>query len=370
MIPLFKVRMPEASIKNVISTLRSGYIGQGPRVADFEAALAGWIGHERVLAVNSGTSALQLALRTANVGVGDSVVSTPMTCLATNAAIRAVGADIIWADVDPTSGSIVPSDIAMKIRSNTKAIMVVHWGGMPVDLDSINTVARERGLYVIEDAAQAIGSSYGGKRIGNHSDFVCFSFQAVKQLTTGDGGAIAFRRADDYERARLLRWYGLPRGAINGRSHLTSDVVEVGYKYHMNDVAATIGLGQMPALPAVIDSHRRNAHYYEEALAGFGVVREASGSRSSFWLYTLHVANRESFEQAMRTAGVEVSRVHARNDLYTAFRAYRTPLPGLDSFAKSMMCIPVGWWVDARQASYIARCVLRHGVPRDGSREG
>ena len=179
-IPLFKVFMPESVMEPLRKVLLSGYIGEGPRVEEFERQLAPWF-NNNVLTVNNGTSALQLALRLANVSYGDEVVSTAMTCSATNEPILAMGARIIWADIDPWTGNINPEDVAAKITPKTKAIMCVHWGGYPCDLDELNAIAAEHGIKLIEDACHAFGSTYRGKPIGSHSDFACFLFRRLRR---------------------------------------------------------------------------------------------------------------------------------------------------------------------------------------------
>ena len=196
-IPLFKVHMPKDVDKPLLEVLHSGYIGQGPKVEEFEKKLSQFLGTENVLTLNSGTSALHLALRLANVGEGDEVISTPMTCSATNEPILAAGAKIVWADVFPENGLIDPSSIEKKITKKTKAIVGVHWGGMPFQIDEINKIALENNLKVIEDAAHALGAEFNGTKIGSHSDYVCFSFQAIKHLTTVDGGAISCRTTEE-----------------------------------------------------------------------------------------------------------------------------------------------------------------------------
>lgn len=363
MIPLLKVHMPEGAVTAAAETLRSGYVGQGPRVDEFETLLKIWFGNANVLTLNSCTSALQLALILAGVGPGTSVISTPMTCLATNCAIRAVGADIIWADVDPKSGNISADDIHGRVRANTRAIVVVHWGGNPVDLDAVNAVAEKHGLKVIEDAAHALGSEYRGVKIGNHSDFVCFSLQAVKHITTVDGGLLLCKSETDYRRGRLLRWYGLDRDAPAIDMRLASDVVECGFKFHMNDVAAALGIAQFQYVDDILERHRYNASYYRDALSDFEAAYEDKNGRSAYWFYTLHVKNRDEFVSSMKKLGVEVSRVHRRNDHYSAFEDYKVLLPGLDGFSETMICIPVGWWLERADVQYVAECVNSCGQP-------
>ena len=206
-IPLFKVHMPKSVQEPLLEILFSGFIGQGPQVEKFEKILAKYIGNPYPLTVNSGTSALQLALRLAGIQLGDEVISTPMTCTATNMPILAAGAKIVWADIDRLTGNISAASIEEKITSKTKAIIAVHWGGYPCDMMAINAVAKKYNIKVIEDGAHAFGAEYMQQKIGNHSDYVMFSFQAIKHITTVDGGVLFVRTKEDYQRGKLLRWY-------------------------------------------------------------------------------------------------------------------------------------------------------------------
>jgi len=359
-VPLFKVFMPESVIDRLREVLLSGYIGEGPRVAEFERQLARWFGSPNVLALNNGTAAIQLALRLAGVGPGDEVISSPVTCVATNEPILACGARVVWADIDPATGNIDPADIARRINAKTKAIMVVHWGGYPCDLDEINELAAERGLKVIEDACHAFGAEYHGRPVGSHSDFACFSFQAIKELTTVDGGALVCRTEEDCERGRLLRWYGIDRRQERKDFRCEQDIAEWGYKFHMNDVAAVIGLEQLRYVGENLSRTRANARRYREALRGMNHVRllESRADRlSSYWLFTIRVRDRERFAAAMKEARITVSQVHARNDTHTAFRPFASQLPGVDEFTGEHICIPVGWWLSEREVEHIIASV-------------
>lgn len=209
-IPLFKVHMPRSVEEPLIETLFSGFIGQGPKVDEFESKLNEYFDNQHVVTVNAGTSALQLALRLANIGPGDEVISTPMTCTASNMPILAAGAKIVWADVDPISGLISTDSIKSKITNKTKAIIMVHFGGIPCDIDGINALAKNYGIKTIEDAAHAFGSEYRNQKIGNHSDFVMFSLQAIKHITTVDGGLLLCKSKKDYDRSSQafeMVWY-------------------------------------------------------------------------------------------------------------------------------------------------------------------
>jgi perosamine synthetase len=365
MIPLFKVFMPKTIIKPLKEILFSGYIGEGPQVEEFERQLAPWFGCENVLTLNSGTSAIQLALRLADVGPQDEVISTPMTCVATNEPVLAVGAKIVWADIDPQTGNIDPQDVAKKITAKTKAIIVVHWGGYPGELDALNHLAASRGIKLIEDACHAFGATYHGKPIGSLSDFTCFSFQAIKEITTIDGGALVCRSKKDCQRGRLLRWYGIDRKTNRKDFRCEEDIAEFGYKFHMNDVAATIGLEQLKYVAANLKKNRHHAEQYNQAFSALTKVARLNyrlDRQSSYWLYTLLVSDQAAFIEWMKNAKIVVSRVHARNDLHSMFRDFKIELPGVDEFVSKQMCIPVGWWLKDQEVRYIIKTVLEYNA--------
>lgn len=360
-IPLFRVHMPPAAelMPELAQTLYSGYIGQGPRAAEFERELAGFLGYPNVLAVNSGTSAIQLALRLAGVRYGE-VVTTPMTCAATALPILAEPAAPIWADVDPATGNIDPADVERKITRRTRAILAVHWGGQPCDMDALNAISLKHEIPLIVDAAHALGASWDGWPVV--ADYTCYSFQAIKHLTTGDGGLLATKTEADAERGRLLRWYGIDRTADSDDARTGTDITEPGLKWHINDVAATIGLAQIPHLPRVLAAHQDNAAYYDQRFDG--LVRTAQAlpkAAGAWWLYTLiwdSEAERVTFMQHARANDVQVSRVHARLDRLTCFKTYPAgPLPGTDEFYSRMCCIPVHWGLTAQDRERVADVV-------------
>ena len=366
MIPLFKVHMPKSVLAPLKETLFSGFIGEGPRVKEFESILGTFIGTPNVLTTNSGTSAIQLALRLAGVSHGDEVISTPMTCTATNEPILAAGARIVWADIQPETGNICPDSIAAKITAKTKAILVVHWGGTPVDLEPINRMAAQHGIKVIEDAAHAFGAEYQGKKIGNHSDFVCFSFQAIKHISTVDGGALVCRSSDDCTRGRLLRWYGIDREKNRKDFRCEDDIVEWGYKFHMNDVAATLGIAQMNYIEKILSGRRKQAAWYTDHLCDIPGIETSTcqvDRVSAFWLYTILVNDQQRFLDAMKQAGIMVSKVHARNDTHTMFHEFKCALPGVDAFYHRLMCIPIGYWITRKNQEYIAAAIKKSLTP-------
>lgn len=357
-IPLFRVFMPpeEALMPALRDVLYSGQISEGPPVRTFEQGFGELVGAEHVSACSSGTAALHLALLVAGVGPGADVVSTPMTAEPTNMAIHHAGAQVRWADVDPTNGNVTAEAVEAAMTQRTRAIMVVHYGGIPVPLDGIRAVAERHGVPIVEDAAHALGARYGGQPIGGHSRFVMFSLQAIKHMTTVDGGMLALRTQEDWDRARILRWFGIDREA----SRTEVDVSDVGFKYHMNNVTATIGDVALRFVGPALERHIANGRYYDEALAdleGVGLCSWDEAAEPSYWFYTVLVERREGFIAHLADRGIAASTVHRRNDLHTVFSASRVELPGLDAFSERMVHIPCGWWVGEEERQRVVAAI-------------
>jgi len=367
MIRLLNVTMATDVDSFVSPVLHSGFIGEGKQVADFEAKIAEFLGVEpwQVVTVNSGTSALQLSLRLSGVEYGDQVISTPMTCSATNTAILAQGGRPIWCDVEPKTGNLSPAVLRQLLSRDTsdsiKAVVAVHWGGRPCDIDEIDEICDHEGLYFIEDAAQAFGAYASNRPIGNNtSDFTCFSFQAIKTLTTGDGGAIVLRDPDLARRARLLRWFGLDRCGST-KLRCLQDPAEAGYKYHMNNIAAAIGLANIRFTRQVLNRLADIASRYDEAFQGFSHIEVPPSDNdlvSSNWLYTVLVDDQDAFIASLETRGVEACRVHTRNDNKTIFAGSAAiRLPGVTYFDEHHVCIPIGAWLTDDGVSTVIKAV-------------
>lgn len=359
-VPLFKVHMPESVMEPLKAVLFSGYIGQGPKVEEFERALPQWVGNTQALTVNAGTSALHLAMRLAGVEKGSEVITSPMTCSATSMPALERGAELVWADINPWTGNIDPLDVERKITSRTKAIIAIHWGGYPCDLDELRSVAARYGVPLVEDAAHAFGATYKGTKIGTGSDFVCFSFQAIKHLTTVDGGLLTCKSQEAYRRGKLLRWFGIDRETPRVDLRCESDIAEFGYKQHMSDVSAVIGLEQLKYVDKLLERHRSNAEFYRTRLGSIKdlqLLRYESDRQSSYWIFTVLVRDRDSFQRFMAKQGIMVSRVHVRNDLHTYTKAFRRNLPGVDQFERDQVSIPVGWWVTDEDREMIVRTI-------------
>jgi perosamine synthetase len=334
----------------LLQTLASGYIGQGPRVDEFEEALQETFGlSRRPVTVNSCTSALDLALELIGVGPGDAVITTPQTCTATNTPIVKRGAIPVWADVDDrglvTPASVLDAVLAARDAARPiKAIMVVSWAGARPSIEAIRDL--KLGLPIIEDAAHRLPSPL------NPADYTAWSFQAIKYLTTVDGGALLTPESQ-YARAKLLRWYGLDRES-SADFRCAQDITEVGFKYHMNDVAATIGLANIPMAQHNLRAQRRNARY----LAGrLGFTYDET---SHYWFFPILIwgDERTNFEAHMLERGIETSQVHARNDKHTGFQQFPRSLPGVDRFDAHQLALPCGWWLTREELDQIAEAVL------------
>lgn len=349
---------PEAG-QAATETMYSGMITQGPKVEAFEHELKRFLDVRHLLTVNSGTSALQLACVLAGVKPGKKVISTPMTCSATNTAIRAAGGDIVWADIHPTTGNIDPESVEIALRTNTDivAIMAVDWSGYPCDWQELLSLARRYNVKLIEDAAHGFGAEYKGAKLGAYADFTCYSFQAIKHLTTVDGGALICRNEADYKRGKLLRWFGIDREGPRKDFRCEEDIVEPGFKYHMNDVTASIGLAQLPYMDEIVGSHQNNGKFYDAELPPTVVPPRASDRKSAYWIYTIHVKDRPKFMEYMKQNGVTTSQVHARNDTHSMFAAYRKNLPGVEAFSRTQVSIPCGWWVTQADRTKIVNLI-------------
>jgi dTDP-4-amino-4,6-dideoxygalactose transaminase len=258
-LPFSRPTIDEETIAAVGEVLRSGWITTGPKNQAFEALLSEYFGGRPVRTFNSGTCTMEIALRIAGIGPGDEVITTPISWVATANVIIEVGATPVFADIDPVTRNIDLDKVEAAITPRTKAIIPVYLSGLPVDMDRLYAIANKHNLRVVEDAAQALGSRWNGKPIGAFGDFVSFSFQANKNITTGEGGCLVLNNAEEARLAEKYRLQGVTRSGVDG-----IDVDVLGGKYNMSDIMATIGLGQMKNLEK-LTAHRAALaqHYFD-----------------------------------------------------------------------------------------------------------
>jgi len=310
----------EAEIDEVVASLRSGWLGTGPKVAHFETAFARYLGVEHAVAVNSGTAALHLSILAAGIGAGDEVITTALTFCATVNAIIHAGATPVLVVVDPSTMNIDPDQVRARLTPRTRAILPVHFAGRPCDMDAISEIASNRGLAVIEDCAHAIETEYHGRKAGTFGSFGCFSFYVTKNLVTGEGGMVVARNPEDAVRIKVLALHGMSHDAWKrfgdgGFKHY--QVIECGFKYNMMDIQAALGLHQLARVEALWPRRRGLWQRYNAAFADLPVgcpAEPESGTRHAYHLYTLLVdperagIERDGFLEAMtaRRIGVGV----------------------------------------------------------------
>jgi dTDP-4-amino-4,6-dideoxygalactose transaminase len=353
MIPLFKVRMNEEVSKTLESVLLSGFIGQGPKVEEFENRLQVELGTDtRPVTLNSCTNAIDLALELCGVGAGDEVIATPQTCFASQVGAIHRGAILRWADIDPITGLMDPDSAAKLVNEKTKAIIAVNWAGRFCDFEAL----KQFGVPVIEDAAHTWDTFLIDEE-GSRGDYICYSLQAIKFLTSGDGGILVCPNAEKEAEARVLRWFGLDR-TKNESFRCTQNITRAGFKYHMNDIKATIGLANIDAAFDSVSLSRFNAFEIITRVDNPNLIMPYWDDSCSFWLFSMHVLDgrKAEFQKYLEANGIASSPVHYRNDLYDCTARFAEgDLPGVTEFDQTQVCIPNGWWLDDNDLTHIIK---------------
>lgn len=369
-IPLFRPYMGREEERAVVATLRSGWITLGPKTEEFEKMFAKYVDAKHAVAVNSGTSALHLALLVNDIGAGDEVITTALTFATSAEVVLYVGAKPVFADVDPRTLDISPEAIEKKVTKKTKAIMVVHYGGQPCDMEAINKIAKKHKLIVIEDAAHAAGSSYQGKKIGSGPNMACFSFHAVKNLATGDGGMITTNSDELDKRLRGLRWFGISKSThereTKGGYRWDYDINYGGFKYHMNDIAASIGIEQLKKLDKTNEKRRKIAVVYDKAFKDSSMVHPIeqlpgrTSSRHNYCVILDPSIKREQFIEYLSEQGISTG-VHYK-PLYHHLRYKKygsaKDTPVAESLWPHILLLPCHPSMTEADARRVAKAVL------------
>lgn len=357
---MVKVAMPprERLMPALEQILYSGFVAEGEPVYEFERRFAAHFGLPVALAMSSGTGALHIALLMSGVQPGDEVISTAMTAEPTNVVILQCGAVPVFADVDPGSGNLDPDSVRSLITPRTRAILVVHYAGYPARLAELRKIADEHGIALIEDAAHALGAGYGDQAIGTIGDFSIFSLQAIKHMTTVDGGVLTMRDTSRADEARRLRWFGLSKGV----PRTEVDIKAPGYKYNMHNVAAVIGLAQLEQIGGLIDRHIDNGRFFDARLSripGLAVTQFEAAAKPSYWLYSVFSEDSAAVEARLASIQVAASKLHRPNHLHSVFAPMRRPMPGLDSYYRRLTHLPCGWWVSDEDRERIVDALAR-----------
>ena len=351
MIPVFKPSFGQEELDALRQPFESGWIGLGPKTAEFERRFAEFIGCKHAVATNSCTAALHLALRLCGVE-GREVLTTPMTFVSTNHAILYNGGVPVFVDVERDTLNLQVQDLERKVTNRTRAIVVVHYGGHAVDMDAVLKVAREHDLLVVEDCAHGCGGSYKGRMLGSLGDYGCFSFHAVKNLATGDGGMITTNDPDSDTRLRRLAWMGISRGtwdrSESGGYSWEYDVPELGFKYHMNDITAAIGLVQLAKLRSMNERRRELAERYTARLAETEWLEtpvEHAYARSAWHNYVVKVrdaSDRNPLMNHLAERGVATGMHYIPNHLYDMYKPFVTEkLPVVEEVWRHIVTLPL-----------------------------
>ena len=351
MIPLFKPCLGEKEEQAVIKTLRSGWLGNGPQALALERKLAKLTGTKYAVALNSATAALHLSLLT-TIKPGDEVISSSLTFVAANQAILQAGGKIVFADCDEASLSTDAGDVIKKISAKTKAIIVTHYGGRPADLKPLVKICRQKKIALIEDCAHAAGSYYLGKHVGGFGLLGCFSFAAVKNLTTGDGGMVVSNDQKLAEQIRHLAWSGISsstwlRYGQTGKTHKWEyDVTDLGFKYQMNDIAASIGLVQFNKLKSSNLKRRRVANRYDQAFKSvpwIKLLKNRPGTRSSHHNYVIKVDQklRDRLIEYLNQKGISANVHYLPNHYYKMFARFPHQVPVTETVWREIVLLPI-----------------------------
>ncbi len=323
-LPFTKPTVDEETISAVADVLRSGWLTSGPRVKEFEAQLSEYFGGRPVRTFNSGTCTMEIALRIAGIGAGDEVITTPNSWVATANVVIETGATPVFVDIDPKTHNIDLNKLEAAITPRTKAIIPVHMCGLPCDMDQLYALAKKHNLRVVEDAAQAIGSTWKGQRIGAFGDFASFSFQVNKNIMTGEGGCLVLNNEEEAKLAEKYRLQGVVRSGLDG-----IDVDVLGGKYNMTDIAAAIGLGQMKRLDEFNAKRAALArHYFQQFGTEFeaqtGAELPVADFENSNW-HMFHLVlpervERAQFMQNMLDRGIGLGYHYRAIHLFTLYR--------------------------------------------------
>ena len=346
-IVLFYPHVSELAKSSVMDTLNSRWIGQGPKVKIFEENFSKkFASNLPAIAVGSGTDALHLSYMLAGLKPGDEVIAPLFTCTATNIPFLYMGIKINFADVDINTMNMDTNHVRQLMSDKVKAIVCVHYGGLPCDMDELQSIANEWNIPIIEDAAHAVGAKYKGIDIGSISDFTMFSFQAIKHITTGDGGMLIIKNKDLIDKAERIRWFGIDRKSKQA-GIWENDITEIGYKYQMTDIAAAMGIASLSEFDDQSQIRKSLFQVYEEELAGCERLRIiGSGYKDrehAAWLFTVIVEERYKLQEKLRDNNIESNQVHFRNDRYSIFKEFTNGkvFPNMDKIEDDYLVLPL-----------------------------
>jgi dTDP-4-amino-4,6-dideoxygalactose transaminase len=358
-------------IKAVGRVVKSGWFTQGPRVEEFEKKFAEYIGVKYAIAVNSCTAALHLAIKSIGIKNGDEVIVPSLSFVATANCVLFEGGRPVFAEVNPDTLNIDPEDIEKKISIKTKAIIPVHFAGMPAEMDSINKIANENNLFVIEDDAHAIGAKYKDKMTGNLGDIGCFSFYSNKNITTGEGGMLTTNDKKFAEIVKMARTHGMSKSLwerIDKKASWNYDIVELGYNYRMNEMGAALGIEQLKKLEIMNKKRIRNAKMLTNLLKGINEIvipKVEKHVKHVFYIFPIRMTNtkisRDDFIEKLRINGIETGVHYPPIHLFTLYRklfGYKPgDLPITETVSQQLVTLPMHQKLNKKEIKYVANTV-------------
>ena len=346
-IVMFYPHVSKSAKSAVMEVLDTRWIGQGPKVKLFEDRFSEKFASKfPAIAVGSGTDALHLSYILAGLKPGDEVIAPVFTCTATNIPFLYMGIKILFADINPQTMNIDVNHVSQLMNKNVKAIVCVHYGGLPCDMDELQSIASQWGVPIIEDAAHAVGAKYKGLSIGSLSDFTMFSFQAIKHITTGDGGMLIVKNKELIDKAQRIRWFGIDRKAKQA-GIWENDITEIGYKYQMTDIAAAMGIASLQEFDAVSSLRKTLFKVYSDELAGYDRVKivgnDFTDREHAAWLFTIIIEDRYKLQEKLREQKIESNQVHFRNDRYSIFNDFTKGkvFPSMDIIEDKYLVLPL-----------------------------
>lgn len=352
-IPLFYPFIPKEDIlREIESSLSTRWIGQGPKVKLFEEKFNELFGYTYSVMTNSGTAALELAYHLIGLKEGDEVIVPVLNCTAGQMVLKRKNIKIVFADIDDHL-NIDPNDVAKKINSNTKAVVGVHLGGIPFN-PYLNALCKQYKIPLIVDAAQHLVPVEG--------DYICYSFQAIKHITTCDGGTLVLNNEKDYKRAKLLRWFGIDRDLKEKKNYqpwyrreMTFDVFEPGYKFQPTDIDACFGLAALPHLKSIIEYRKNLCILYKKFLPE-KIITICGGS---YWLMGILTEKRDELAEYLLSNNIDCNLIHLRNDIYNVFGGTRWPLSRMNNIEPNYLYLPLNTKVTEENVIYICNTIKK-----------